>query len=145
MTIGPRRFAVRSMGFSGMVMMGNVVWSMAHGSRLRLDLVNKPFPSNYDRNSYYTGTSGRLLYDLKIDRFFAQASILSQTNDYDVPDTFTNKKRSDDVLTWDVGLGFRFTDYLSLRGRYIHEDRDSNIDAYGFLNKVYMIDLVLGY
>ena len=131
--------------FSGVVAMGHLSWEMAHGSRLRLDLINRPYASNYDQNSFYTGTSGRLLYDLQMDRLFAQASLLSQTNEYDVPDAILNRKRSDDVLTWDVGIGFRLTDYLSLRGRYIHEDRDSNIDAYGFLNKVYMIDLVLGY
>ncbi len=131
--------------FSGFIAEGSLTWEMAHGSRLRLDLVNRPYASNYDQNSYYTATVGRLLYDLQMDRLFAQARLLSQSNDYDVPDSLLGRKRSDDILTWDVGIGFRLTDYLSLRGRYIHEDRDSNLDEYGFLNKVYMIDLVLGY
>jgi len=131
--------------FSGFVTEGNITWGMGHGSRLRLDLVRRPYPSNYDLNAYYTTTAGRLLYDLQIDRFFAQASILDQSNDYDITDRYFGVKRSDDIFTWDFGIGFRLTDYLSLRGRYIHEDRDSNIDTYGFLNKVYMIDLVLGY
>lgn len=131
--------------FTGLVTEGNVTWAMGNGSRVRLDLIRKPYASNYDLNSYYTGTAGRLLYDLQVDKLFAQASLLSQTNDYDVPDRLSSRTRSDDIFTWDVGIGFRLTDTLSLRGRYIHEDRDSNIDQYGFLNKVYMIDLVFGY
>lgn len=131
--------------FSGVIVNGNLTWAMAHDSRFRIDFVNQPYASNYDRNSYYTGTTGRLLYDLQRDRLFAQARLLYQKNDYDVADSISNKKRSDDVLTWDLGIGFRLTDYLSLRGRYIHEDRDSNIDQYAFLNKVYMVDLVFGY
>lgn len=130
--------------FSGFIVQGNITWAMAHGSKFRLDLLRQPFASNYDFNSYYTATGGRLLYDLDLGRFFGQARARLQANDYDVPDSILGVKRSDDLMILGAGLGFRFTDKLSLRASYIYEDRDS-LEPFGYLNKVWLVDLIFGY
>ncbi len=130
--------------FSGLIVNGNITWALAHGSKLRLDLLRQPFASNYDFNSYYTATGGRLLYDLDLGRFYGQARARIQTNDYEIPDSLLGVKRSDDLVILGAGLGFRFTDKVSLRASYIHEDRES-LDPYGYLNKVWLVDLIIGY
>ncbi len=131
--------------FSGLVVNGNITWALAHGSKLRLDLLRQPFASNYDTNSYYTATGGRILYDLDMGRLFGQARVRLQTNDYDLADRVEHTIRNDDLMILGAGLGFRITDKLSIRASYIHEDRDSNIDNYGYLNKVWLVDLIFGY
>jgi len=130
--------------FSGFIVNGNITWALAHGSKLRLDLLRQPFASNYDLNSYYTATGGRILYDLDMGRIYGQVRARLQTNDYDIPDSVLGVKRSDEILILGAGLGFRFTDKLSLRASYIYEDRDS-LDPYGYLNKVWLVDLIFGY
>ncbi len=131
--------------FSGFVINGNVTWALGHGSTLRLDLRREPFASNYDINPYYDTLGARLLYDLDFGRFFGQARAGYQVSDYQLPDTQWGIVRDDDLLIFGLGLGFRFTDKLALRGSYIYEDRDSTIPTYAYLNKVILIDLILGY
>ena len=130
--------------FSSFIVNGNITWALAHGSKLRLDLLRQAFASNYDLNSYHTATGGRLLYDLEMGRIFGQLRARLQTNDYDVPDSQLGVKRSDDLTILGAGLGFRFTDKMSVRASYIHEDRDS-LDPYGYLNKVWLVDLIFAY
>lgn len=143
----PRAASAAGLGFeefSGFTASGNVTWSLAHGSKIRLDLLRQPFASNYDVNSYYTATGARLLYDLDIGRVYGQLRFRTQENDYDVPDAVLGVKRKDDWQVWGGGLGFRFNDKLSARVSYVHEDRDS-LERYGYLNKVWLFDLVFGY
>ncbi len=130
--------------FSGFVINGNVTWAMGESSKLRLDLLRQPFASNYQVNSYFTATGGRLLWDLDFGRLFAQARLRLQTNDYDILDTILHAKRSDDITIWGAGVGFRLSEKMSVRASYIHEDRDS-LDPYGYLNKVWLVDLIVGY
>ncbi|MCD4750687.1 MAG: outer membrane beta-barrel protein [Thermoanaerobaculales bacterium] len=130
--------------FSGIMVKGNVIWALAHGSKFRLDLVRQPFASNYDLNSYYTGTAARLLFDLDMGRLFGQARARFQTNEYQIPDSLLGELRTDDLMILGVGLGFRINDRFSLRGSYIYEDRDS-LEPYTYLNKVWLLDLIFGY
>lgn len=140
----PAALAGEFKDFSGFVVKGNLTWALAHGSKLRLDLMRQPYASNYDLNSYYTGTGGRLLYDLEMGRIYGQLRARLQTNDYDIPDSELGVKRSDDLMILGAGLGFRFTDKMSVRASYIYEDRDS-LDPFGYLNKVWLVDLIFAY
>ena len=130
--------------FSGLVVDGNITWALGSDSELRLDLLRGPFASNYDLNSYYTATGGRLLYDLDRGRFFGQARARLQTNSYDIPDSISGEKRSDDLMTLSAGVGFRVTDSVSVRAAYRHEDRESR-DPFGYVNDIFLLDLILGY
>ncbi len=131
--------------FSGFVIAGNINWALGHGSTLRLDLRREPFASNYDYNPYYTATGARLLYDLDFGRLFGQARAAYQMSDYQFADSQWGIVRDDDLMIFGIGLGFRFTDKLALRASYIYEDRDSTIPTYSYLNKVILVDLILGY
>ncbi len=129
---------------AGFVIDGHIDWALGSESILRLDLVGRPFASNYDSNSYYTATVGRLLYDVDRGRFFGQARAGLQHNSYDIPDSILGVKRSDDITKLSAGLGFRFTDRLSVRAAYSYEDRDS-LAPYSYSNKIWLLDLIFGY
>ncbi len=127
--------------FSGLVFDGNITWALGSESKLRLDLLRGPFASNYDFNSYYTATGGRLLFDVDRGRFFGQARVRLQTNSYGIPDSITGVKRSDDLRILSAGVGFRFTEKLSVRAAYSHEDRESP-DPYGYVNDIFLLDQI---
>ena len=129
---------------AGFVVDGEITWALGSESKLRLDLVGRPFASNYDSNSYYNTTAGRLLYDVDFGRLFGQARARLQHNSYDVPDSVLGVKRSDDIMTLSAGLGFRFTDRLSVRAAYSYEDRDS-LAPYSYSNEIWLLDLIFGY
>ena len=130
--------------FSGLVYRGDLTWALGSESKLRLDLLRGVYPSNYDLNSYYTATGGRLLYDIDRGRFFGQARLRIQTNSYGIPDSTTGVKRSDDLTVFSAGVGLRFIEKLSVRAGYSHENRDS-IDPFDSVNNTWFLDLILGY
>ena len=130
--------------FSGLVLDGNITWDLGSESKLRLDLLRRPFASNYDLNSYYTATGGRLLYDIDRGRIFGQARARLQTNSYGIPDSVTGVKRSDDLMILSAGVGFRFTEKLSVRAAYSHEDREAPY-PFDYINDIVLLDLIFGY
>ncbi len=130
--------------FSGLVIDGSITWALGSESTLRLNLLRGPFASNYDLNSYYTATGGRLLFDVDRGRFFGQASILLQNNSYGVPDSVLGIKRSDDLMILGTGVGFRITDRISVRAAYSRDERES-FDPYGYVNDIWLLDMIFGY
>ena len=53
--------------------------------------------------------------------------------------------RSDDIATFGLGLGFRFTEIFSLWGTYLYEDRDSTLDEASYTTNIFTLGLVLGF
>jgi hypothetical protein len=130
--------------FSGPVIRGFLNWELAHGSSVRLDLLREDFPSNYDANAYYTATGGTLGYYLNRGRFFGDIFGRYQINDYEVPDRDSGLLRKDDIATFRLGLGYRFTEFFSLNGAYLYEERDS-LPEYTYDVNIFTVSLVLGY
>jgi len=130
--------------YSGPVILGFINWELAHGSHLRLNLLRSPFPSDYDLNAYYTATGGTLTYKLERHRVFGELFVRLQNNDYELPDVSLNLPRSDDILNLGLGLGYRFTNLLSLRGTYMYEDRDT-LSPYSYEINIWTLGLVIGY
>jgi hypothetical protein len=52
--------------------------------------------------------------------------------------------RSDDIYTFGLGLGYRFTYYLSLWGTYLYEDRDT-LYRYSYTTNIFTLGLVFGF
>lgn len=130
--------------FSGFIVNGLISWDMAHGSVLSFDVLHSPFPSNYADNANYVATGAGLTYSLNRGSVFGQAHGRFQNNDYELPDPITSELRSDDILSLGLGLGYRFTEHLSLFGSYLHEDRDS-LFRYTYTINIYSLGLVLGF
>jgi len=130
--------------FSGFIVDGYFDWALGHGSVVRLELLRSPFPSNYADNANYLATGGALQYSLDRGSIYGSASGGFQTNDYELPDPQTGQTRSDDILTLGLGLGYRFTQSLSLWGSYVYEDRDS-LDQYSYTTNIYTLGLVFGF
>jgi hypothetical protein len=130
--------------YSGPLIQGHIGWELAHGSTLRLDLVRSDYPSNFELNPYYIATGGTLGYELQRDRFFGELWARFQNNDYPLPERGSGEERSDDITTLGLGLGFRFTDLLSLRGGYIYEDRDTLFE-YSYTVNMFTLGLVFGF
>jgi hypothetical protein len=130
--------------YSGPVVLGQIGWELAHGATLRLDLLRSDFPSNYGPNAYYTATGGGVTYNLNRNRLFGQVRARVQNNDYELPDPVTGRARSDDITTFSIGLGYRFTDLLSLHGSYLYENRES-LQRYSYDVNFFKIGVVLGY
>jgi Uncharacterized protein conserved in bacteria (DUF2320). len=107
--------------YSGLVARGSLSLALAHGGLLTLHVTRMDYPSNFDRNAFYTATEGGLTYRLERDRLFGYLRADYQNNDYEVPDTVTGRSRSDDLTTYGVGVGYRLTDLLALRGSYTHQ------------------------
>ncbi len=131
--------------YSGPIIEGFFNWEMAHGSSLRLDLLRSDFPSNFGVNAYYTATGAGLIYNLDRGSFFGQLRARYQSNEYELHDVVTGDERTDDISTVLLGLGYRFTDILSLYGTYLYEDRDSSIYRFGYKTNIYSIGLTIGY
>jgi hypothetical protein len=131
--------------FSGVIIDGDLTWDLAHGSSIRLDLLRSDFPSNFGVNAYYTATRGVLTYNLDRGKFFGLLRGRFQNNDYAVPDVATGDDRNDDITSFNLGLGYRFTNLLSLYGSYLYEDRSSSIDRFGYTTNIYTIGLTIGY
>ena len=132
--------------YSSVIARGNIGWELAHGSTLRLDLLRSNYGSNYDRNAYYTATGASVIYDLTVGRIDAQARVRYQENGYEVADTWYGGVRTDEILTLGLGIGFRFTEILSLRGVYLFEDRGTSFDdVYGYTTNIFALGLVVGY
>lgn len=131
--------------YSGPVINGFFNWELAHGSALRLDLLRSDYPSNFGVNAAYTATGSSLIYNLDRGQFFGQARLRYQTNDYELADVTTGDDRTDDISTFTLGLGYRFTDIFSLYGTYLYEDRDSSIFRYGYTTNIFSIGLTIGY
>jgi len=130
--------------FKGVIVNGFMSWDMAHGSVLRLDLLRAPYPSNFADNANYLAAGGSLMYSIDRGKIFGQARGRFQNNDYQLPDPVTGEKRSDDILSFGLGLGFRFTNYLSLWGTYLYEDRDT-IYRYSYTINTFTLGLVVGF
>jgi len=130
--------------FSGLVMSGFINWELAHGSHVRLDLIRSPFPSNFDLNAYYVATGGTLTYSIDRRKFFGELFGRLQNNDYELPDVSSGLPRSDDIRTFGLGLGWRFTDWLALRGAYLYEERDT-LEPYSYEVNIWTLGLVIGY
>ena len=131
--------------FSGPIINGFFDWDLAHGSSLRLDLLRSDYPSNFGVNAYFTATGGSLIYNLDRGDFFGQARGRYQVNDYELKDLTTGQDRSDDITTFIVGFGYRFTDVLSLYGSYLYEDRDSSIYRYSYSTNIISLSFTIGY
>jgi hypothetical protein len=137
--------------FSGPIIRGHLSWELAHGSSLRLDLLRSDFPSNYAANAYYTATGGTLAYHLNRGRFIGGAFVRFQNNDYELPVEFQGPggtrvtvDRSDDIKTFRLGLGYRFTRAFSVLGAYLYEDRDS-LPEFSYEVNIFTLSLVVGY
>jgi hypothetical protein len=130
--------------FSGFILSGFLSWELAHGSALRLDLLRSPFPSNFADNANYVATGGSLQYTIDRGSIFGSASGRFQTNDYDLPDPATGLRRSDDITSFGLGLGVRLTDYCSLWGTYVYEDRES-LYRFSYSVNIVTLGLLLGF
>jgi hypothetical protein len=130
--------------FKGAIVNGFISWDLAHGSVLRLDLLRMPYPSAYGDNANYLASGASLLYSLDRGNVFGQLRGRFQNNDYSRPDRVTGEDRSDDISTFGVGLGFRFTNYLSLWGTYLYEDRES-LYRYSYKVNIFTLGLVAGF
>jgi len=135
--------------FKGVIANGFISWDLSHGSVIRLDLLRSDYPSNYGPNSHYVATGGSLMYNYERGSFFGQARGRYQNNDYNLlaplSETDDGKPRSDDIATFGLGLGFRFTEILSLWGTYLYEDRDSNLYEASYTTNIFTLGLVLGF
>ncbi len=133
--------------FSSFIMQGDITWDMAHGSSLRLNLLRSDYPSNYATNAYYTATGASLIYDLIYGRIEGQLRVRFQNNDYELIDPWFGEYRSDDILTFGLGLGFRFTELLSLRGGVLIESREDGLTErpYSYDTTILFLGLVVGY
>ena len=130
--------------FSGFIVNGWVSWEMAHGSTLRLDVLRMPYPSAFGDNANYLASGASLMYSMDRGNFFGQLRGRYQNNDYTRPDRITGQERSDDIYTLGAGLGFRFTNYLSLWGTYLFEDRDT-LYRYSYTINTFTLGLVVGW
>jgi hypothetical protein len=130
--------------FSGFVVNGFIDWALGHGSTVRLELLRSPYPSNYADNANYLATGGALQYFLDRGSFYGSVNGAYQNNDYELPDPVSGEIRSDDILTLGLGLGYRFTQHLSLWGSYVYEDRDS-LYPYSYTTNIYTLGLVFGF
>jgi len=130
--------------FKGAIVNGFISWEMAHGSVLRLDLLRIPYPSAYGDNANYLASGASLMYSLDRGSLFGQLRGRFQNNDYSRPDRITGEDRSDDIYTVGVGLGYRFTYYLSLWGTYLYEDRQS-LYRYSYTINTFTLGLVVGF
>jgi len=130
--------------FKGAVLNGFISWEMAHGSSLRLDLLRRPYPSNFGDNANYLASGASLMYALNRGNVFGQVRGRFQNNDYTRPDRITGEDRSDDIYTFGIGLGYRFTYYLSLWGTYLYEDRES-LYRYSYTINTFSLGLVVGF
>ncbi len=130
--------------FKGAIVNGFISWEMAHGSVLRLDLLRMPYPSAFGDNANYVASGASLAYSLDRGSFFGQLRGRYQNNDYSRPDRITGENRSDDIYTFGLGLGYRFTYYLSLWGTYLYEDRDT-LYRYSYTTNIFTLGLVVGF
>jgi len=130
--------------FEGAIVNGFISWDLAHGSLIRLDLLRMPYPSAYGDNANYLASGASLMYSLDRGHIFGQLRGRYQNNDYTQPDPITGEDRSDDIYTWGVGLGVRFTDYLSLWGSYLYEDRDT-LYEYSYTINTFTLGLGVGF
>jgi hypothetical protein len=130
--------------YSGPVILGWFGWELAHGAMLKFDVLRSDFPSNYGPNAYYTATGAGLTYDLNRARLFGQARLRFQNNDYELPDPYTGRSRSDDIATFNLGLGYRFSRLFSLFGSYLYEQRES-LHRYSYDVNFFKIGIVIGY
>ena len=130
--------------FEGAIVNGFISWEMAHGSLLRLDLLRMPYPSAFGDNANYLASGASLMYSLDRGSLFGQLRGRFQNNDYSRPDRITGQDRSDDIYTFGVGLGYRFTYYLSLWGTYLYEDRQS-LYRYSYTINTFTLGLVVGF
>lgn len=130
--------------FKGFIVNGFFDWSLGHGSVVRLELLRSPYPSNYEDNANYVATGGALQYTLDRGSIYGSLSGGFQNNGYELPDPRTGEKRSDDILTLGLGMGYRFTHYFSLWGSYVYEDRAS-LYQYSYTTNIFTLGLVLGF
>jgi hypothetical protein len=130
--------------FGGFIVNGFISWELGHGSLLRLDALRMPYPSAFGDNANYLASGASLSYGLDHGKFFGQLRGRYQNNDYTRPDRITGEERSDDIYTFGLGLGVRFTYYLSLWGTYLYEDRQT-LYRYSYTTNIFTLGLVLGW
>jgi hypothetical protein len=131
--------------FKGFIVNGYLNWYLGHGSSLRFDLLRQDYPSNYGLAANYVASGASVQYQYEMNRFRAQGRFRYQENSYATPDLAEGIKRKDPITTFGLGLGYRFTHFLSLWGAYLYENRDSNIDRFGYDYNVITLSLVVGY
>lgn len=130
--------------YSGLSIDGFLSWELAHGSTLTLHLLRWDYPSAYQRNAYYTASGAGLSYDLNRGRLFGGAYVRFQQNEYELEDTWCNQLRTDDISMFGIRVGYWLTDWLSLRGGYSHEERES-LQPYEYDANTILLGLGVGY
>lgn len=130
--------------YSGPLVNGYLGYAMAHGGALRLNLLYTDYPSAFGANAFYTAYGATLGYNLRRERFTAQAQVGFQTNDYDQPDPVSGADRSDDILSLGVGANYRITEFIALSAGWRYEDRSTLYD-YSYEANSIVLGLVIGY
>ncbi len=132
---------------------GYLNYELAHGSGLRLDLIYTDYASNFQVDyedpqspaaAYYVARGASLMYGLQREKLFAQARVRFQNNSYDD----LTPSRDDDILTFNVGLGYRFNELITLQGAFLREKRETSPafeDLYSYTYNSFVLGVVLGY
>ncbi len=141
--------------FSGVTIDTNLKYAISEGTSLEFELGRTPYLSAFGDNAFYVSDHlGVFAATNLYGGLFATFAAYWSNNDYrrrsEAP--YASKKRSDDILRISAGVGYHFTDMLSLRANYRYEDRDSNIKAADLLHPGFsykantiLVNLVVGY
>jgi hypothetical protein len=150
----------RRQEFKGFTLDTRLRYAISDTSSMEFVLTRTPYLSGFEDQGFYVSDYLGVNLDLGlVDKLFLTAGAGLGKNDYDrrtETPSLSAKRRSDDLRRFQVGIGYHFTDFLSLRANWRRENRDSNLAWVDHLNhpfgapydysaNVYMVNLVVGY
>jgi hypothetical protein len=132
--------------YSGLVAQGRMSKLFARGTRLTVTAARATYPSSNGNDAFYINSSVNAAIDLQLPfRFSGRGGGGRLWNGYRAETPGLGGVRSDRIWAWTAGLGRELTHWSFLRADYLHERRDSNIDAFDSLNQTFIVQLGIGF
>lgn len=141
--------------YSGLTADMSLRYSFSDSSSFELEIGRAPYLSNYEENAFYTADRVAASFDFGIvGDLFGTVGASWHQNQYEEESEaiYGGDDREDDILRWGLGLGYHFTDWLSMRANWRYEERDSNLNwvspsapGFDYEANVFLVNLVVGY
>jgi hypothetical protein len=124
---------------------GRVAKSLARGTRIALSGGRATYPSAHESDAFYVNSSLQGALDLLMPlRFSLRLGVGRLWNDYRAVSVEIDGPRHDRVWAYTAGVGRQLTRWSFLRGDYLLEERQSNIDRFRMRNHTLIVQLGIG-
>jgi hypothetical protein len=136
------RAALAGSSYGGLAASATLNKEIGRTVRVMVDGGRQTYVSGFEQNAFYVSSwiNGVAEYPIALG-FFGRAGVGYRHNSYQLAATGLTVPRLDNIFDWTLGGGRALTRSTFLRVDYVHDRRDSNLDALDSRSRTFMIQL----